>query len=143
MPAMWQALASIIAAVTAPVLGAAVRASRRNRLVGRVRTLHNLADEIEAHDTAGAAALRALAARRVQQLAEIEEQALRRRFDPAAPFAFALFVLPAALASFFAWKYKGWWTWPVLLISAAWTVIVIVAAWSQFWKEREVAEQAG
>jgi hypothetical protein len=102
-----------------------------------------LADEIETHEAAGAATLRALAARRVQQLAEVEQQALRRRFDPAAPFAFAFFVLPAALASFFAWKYHGWWTWPVLVISAAWAGIAIAAGWSQFWTEHEAAEQTG
>src|SRR5919198_5800969 len=97
---MWQALASIIAAVVAPVIGAAVRASRRSRLAARIRMLHALAAEIEPHDQAGADALRALAAQRVQQFTEIEQQALRRRFDPAAPFAFAVFILPAGLSSF-------------------------------------------
>jgi hypothetical protein len=139
---MWQALASIIAAVVAPVIGAAVRASRRSRLVARIRMLHALAAEIEPHDQAGADALRALAAQRVQQFTEIEQQALRRRFDPAAPFAFAVFILPAGLGSFFAWKYGGWWTWPVLFVSALWTAIVIAAAWSQFWTEHKAAEQA-
>jgi hypothetical protein len=107
------------------VVNSAVRASRRSRLIARVRTLHALAAEIEPHDPAGANALRALPAERVQRLTEIEQQALRRRFDPAALFAYAVFILPAGLGSFFAWTYGGWWTWPVLIVSASYAAIVL------------------
>src|SRR5438105_35928 len=52
---MWQAISAVVAAVVAPLLGAAARASRRNRLAARVRALHGLADDIEAHDGGGGA----------------------------------------------------------------------------------------
>jgi hypothetical protein len=53
---MWQAISAVVAAVLAPLLGAAARASRRRRLAERAMALHKLADDIEAHDKAGAAA---------------------------------------------------------------------------------------
>jgi hypothetical protein len=57
-----------------------------------------LADEVEPHDAAKAASLRRVASERVEQLVILERVSIRRRFDPAAPFAFGLFVLPAAVA---------------------------------------------
>jgi hypothetical protein len=139
MDVMWQAIGSIVAVALAPLLRAGVSASRRNRFANRARALHQLADEIEVHDPSGAMALRALAAERVLRVAGLEQQALRRRFDPAWPFAFLVFMLPAGLASFFAWTYRGWWTWPVLVTSVLWAVIVTAAGSSQVWKEYETA----
>ena len=95
------ALISAAAVVLAPLLGSAFRASRRNRLVGRVRTFITLADDVEAHDPASATALRQLASKGVEQFIALERVALDRRFDPAAPFAFAIVLSPAAIASYF------------------------------------------
>jgi hypothetical protein len=111
-------------------------------MVTRIRTLNTLANEVEPSDQASAAVLRELVSKRVERLAALEHASLARRFDPAAPFVFAFFVLPAGIASYFAWTRSGWWTWPVLLISGGWTAIVFAAGWSQFWKEREEIAEA-
>lgn len=50
-----------------------------------------LADEVEPHDAAIAASGGRLASDRAEQLVILERASLRRRFGPAAPFAFALF----------------------------------------------------
>jgi hypothetical protein len=139
---MWQAISAVVAAVVAPLLGGAARASRRRRLADRARALHKLADDIEAHDKAGADKLRDIGAQIVQRVVELERQSLQRRFDPTAPFVYLLFVLPAALGAFFAWKYSGWWTWPVFVICGLWTAIVTSVAWQNVWQEHEAAEQA-
>ena len=139
---MWQAISALVAAVVAPLFGARIRASRRARLAARTRALHKLADDIEAHDQTGADGLRALAAQMIQQVVELERQSLRRRFDWTAPFVYLLFLLPAGLASFFAWTHGGWWTWPILLISGLWAALVTSVAWQNLWEEREAAEHA-
>jgi hypothetical protein len=48
--------------------------------------------------------------------------------------------LAAAVASYFAWTRSGWWTWPIILVSAGWTVAIIAAGWSEFCKEHDEAE---
>src|SRR5436305_7775864 len=104
---------SALAALLGPLLGLAVRASRRNRMVGRIRTLNTLANDVAPNDPASAAVLRELVSKRVERLAALEHASLARRFDPAAPFAFVFFfILPAGIASYFAWTRSGWWTWP-------------------------------
>ena len=134
---MLAALTTLAAAVLGPLFGSALGATRRNRLVRRIRTYIALADQLEPHDAESAGVLREIASIRAGRLIALEHASLTRRVDPAALFAFALFILSAAIAAYFAWTRSGWWTWPVLLISGAWAAIVLAASRSEFWKERE------
>lgn len=121
--------------------GALIRASRTNRLANRARALHKLANDIEAHDPTGANDLRNLASQLVQRVVELEKQRLRRRFDWAAPFAYLVMVSPAAVASYFAWRYGGWWTWPVFIIAGVWAVLITVVGVKNAWEEHEAGAQ--
>jgi hypothetical protein len=130
-----------IAATLARSLGVALGASRRNRVMRRIRAYHALAAELEEKDPDSADALRDVAAKWVKRFARLEEASLARKFDPATFFPYLFFLAPGVVGSFYAWTREGWWTWPAIVLSAFWTFIVLSAAWSQFW-ETEQAEQA-
>lgn len=135
-------LQSVIPALTgliATALGLAVGASRRNRLISRVRAYNGLAAEVEPRNPTAARALDEVASELVDRLTVTERKALRRTFEPAYVLALALLLVPAGIASYFAWTNSGWWTWPVIVLSILWTMLWVMGSWGQFWTEHEAA----
>jgi hypothetical protein len=115
--------------LVAPLAGLGVRASRRNRLLGRIRTYTELADDLEPKDAASAAVLRQLVSETVQRLATTDRAALARKFDAGTFIAFLLFLSPSVVGFVVSLPPQAWWDWFVLGLSAAWTLIVIAALW--------------
>jgi Flp pilus assembly protein TadB len=132
-----------VAALAAQALGLTRWASRRNRLVNRIRSYVQLADDLEAHDPEGAALVRDLAKPFVRQLVEAERKSAGRRLDWAAVATWLLLVGPAVGFAVWAWMHGEWWKWLALVFSALWALIWSVAAWTQLWKphEAEVADE--
>jgi hypothetical protein len=142
IPLVFERLIVAIAAVLAPLFGSAVGTSRRNRLLSRTRAYNELAEELEEHNPARAAAVRELVDELTERLVAEERAVLGRRFEIACLFAAALFLVPAGVASYFAWVHRGWWTWPVLIIAGGWTVLVLAATRDQIWTQPEHESEA-
>jgi hypothetical protein len=127
----------VLLGLLGPAIASALGASRRSRLVTRARAYSELADKIEAHDPDGAAAVRQLVAELTERVVAQERASLGRRIEVAGVVAWALFIAPAAIGSYFAWTRPGPWTWPVLLVSVAWAVLCTAAAWGEVVKVPE------
>jgi hypothetical protein len=128
----------------ARVLGIAFGASRRKRVMGKIRAYDSLANDLEEKDPASASLLREVGSKWVQRLVEIEEASLARRFDFAALFPYLLFTALLVLGSYFAWTRHGWWTWPALLVCGFLGTLFIMAAWTEFWvPDHEEESSAG
>jgi hypothetical protein len=134
---MFERLIVAIAAVLAPLFGSALGTSRRNRLLSRVRAYNELAGALEEHNPDRAATVRGLVDELTERLVTEERAVLARRFEIAGLFALALFLVPVAVGSYFAWTRRGWWTWPVLIVAGTWAVLVLAATWDQIWTQPE------
>jgi hypothetical protein len=108
-----------------------------SRLLSRVRAYNELAGELEEHHPERAAAARELVDELTERLMTDERAALSRRFEISGLFAAALFLVPAAVGSYFAWTHRGWWTWPALIVAGSWTVLVLAATREQIWTQPE------
>jgi hypothetical protein len=138
---VWETALKVLAALGAPALGLAIRASRGNRLLARIHSYVQLAKELDRFDPESAAEVRDLAKQTARQLVEAERASLARRFDPAAVFATLLVLVPGA--ALFAWSVTvdEWWKWPLICAAVGWALVVTVAGWQSAWRPHDPDEQ--
>lgn len=130
-----------VGAVGAPVLGLLLRSSRRNRLLQRVRTYTELADELDSRDPESAALLREVVTQTVRRIVQTEQAALARRLDPGAIVMAVLITSPGFVGLVLAWHHHDWWRWPVLFISALWVILMTATGWQTAWQAHEDQEE--
>jgi hypothetical protein len=125
----------------APILGFALRASRRTRLRNQAVSYVKLATTVEEADPASAALVRELVGETVTALVESERRSLTRRFDPSALLTIALLVTPAAIVFAWALTRSEWWAWLVIGGSVVWAVLVVVGGVQNLWVAHEGTDQ--
>jgi hypothetical protein len=121
-----------VAASMARTLGVAAGRSRRARYIQRIRAYQTLADELEPKDPDSARTLRAVGAAWVTRLSDLEMAALARRVEPGTVFGYLLLLGIDAIPAYFAFKYSGFWTWPVLILCGFIALLILGTAYSQF-----------
>jgi hypothetical protein len=121
-----------IAASMARTLGVAAGRSRRARYMQRIRAYHTLADELEPKNPDSAKTLREVAAAWVNRLSDLEMAALARRVEPGTVFGYLFLLGLDAIPAYFAVKYSGFWTWPVLILCGVIALLILITAYTQF-----------
>jgi hypothetical protein len=124
-------------AVIVPVVGLALRASRRSRLLKRVEEYRNLAEQLRATDQATATELDALQRETVHALVRMDKRTLHRRVDPSAVLALLFLLAPAAAGFVLALGWDSAWKWPALIFAGLWFVVWLGVGLTQLWKEGE------
>jgi hypothetical protein len=134
---VWERIILGLAGAAAPLIGLAVRGSRRNRLRQQVEAYTTLAASVEAHDAESAARLRQLVSDIVDALVDAETYALRRRFDAANLIAVLFFLVPSIFFIGWAWQRDEWWRWLVIMVALFVAVFAGVGGGTQLWKTHE------
>jgi len=135
---MWDRITQIAAVILVPILGAAARASRRNRQVHRIQTYSQLAADLERDgDNEGAALVRDLRKLAVRQFTTAESEALTKRLDPASIATWVIVVLPALGVAFWAFTWDAWWKWPVIVFLLVWAIAFGIVGGTQLFTKQE------
>jgi hypothetical protein len=134
---VFERLLPILAGIAAPLVGFALRSSRRNRLRHQIESYTELAAVVEEHDARAARLLRELVGESVDVLVTAERASLRRRLDPNALTALVFLVVPGVVAFAWALTRTEWWKWPIVAVSAVWTLIWLAVGSQQLWAPRE------
>jgi hypothetical protein len=129
-----------LASIAVPLVGLALQATRRHRLVTRIQTYNALGKDFEAHDASTAQKLRDLAKETAELLVETERASLHRRFDPIAIFTFFLLASPGFVGIIVLWPLNEWWEWVLAGLAASYVFLIGAAAKEQLWKPRAAQE---
>jgi hypothetical protein len=135
-------LLPVVATLLSPLLGMAVRGSRRNRLRRRVDEHLELADKVRAHDLVLASRLEALASEHVDEVVRLDRRSLRKRFDVSTAFAVVLMLVPGVAGIVLALDWDSGWKWPVLALSAFWILATVLGGAGQVFAEPEAESEA-
>lgn len=135
---MWERFAQVALGAFAPLLGVAIRTSRRTRLIQRAEKYDELAAKLESKNPTAAAQLRVLVEDVVAVLVMSEQRSISRRFDPTALLSFIFFLTPAAIGAwaFYRWPWH-WWSVAVLGVSAFYALLMFTAFLNSVWKPHE------
>lgn len=141
MAGVFERILPSLLAFALSALGLALRASRRSRMLNRIRAYSQLADDLQQDDPERAALVRDLAKKAVDRFVDAERVSLDRRLDPSAVAAALLLVVPGVAVFAWAWTADEWWKWPLILFSGVWAVLWALAGSTQLWKAHEPDEQ--
>jgi hypothetical protein len=134
---MVERIVGVMLGAAAPLIGLALRGTRRNRLRHQIQTYTALSETLAENDPDSANELRQLVRESVHRLVDAERTALRRRFDTASAIAVVLFVVPAVAIVAWAWGRDSWWHWPAITIASVWALIWSIVGISQLWTSQE------